>query len=355
MKKIVIALIALIIIICIGGLLAYNILIGPVSEDNTEKEIVVPLGTSTTQIAKILKENNLIKNEIAFKIYVKLNKITNFQAGTYYLKENMNLENITEMLKTGIMFDPNEISITFIEGKDIVWLAKTINERTNNKEQDVYDLLENEEYINKMIEKYWFLTDTIKDENIRYPLEGYLFPDTYALADKDATVEEIFEKMLDQMEIVLNSYKNEIEKSEYSVHELLSLASIVELECANQTDRKGVASVFYNRLDRGEPLGSDVSAYYAIEVPIHERAILQAELDRYSPYNTRGPNMEGKLPIGPVCSPSRTSIEAVIRPDDTDYLFFVSDKNLKIYFTTTYAEHEAIIEELQANDMWHEF
>ena len=333
----------------------YKILTMPVSKQIEEKEVQIPLGSGSSQIAKILKENNLIKSELVFKIYVKINKITDFQAGTYYLKESMDLKEITEMLQTGIMHDPNQITITYLEGKPMWHLASTIAEKTNNTEEDVYAVLANEEYIDSLIQKYWFLTDEIKNEDIYYPLEGYLFPDTYSIANKDTTVEEIFEKMLDKMEEVLEEYKEEIEASDYTIHEILTLASIVETEGINNTDRKNVASVFYNRLNLGMSLGSDVTTYYAIKVDMGDRDLYQNEIDAYNPYNTRGPNMEGKLPVGPIASVGKESIEAAIEPNNTDYLFFVADKNGKLYFTTTNEEHVQVINELQNSGQWYEY
>ena len=333
----------------------YKILTMPVSKNIEEKEVQIPLGSGSSQIAKILKENNLIKSELVFKIYVKINKITNFQAGTYYLKESMDLKEITEMLQTGIMHDPNQITITYLEGKPMWYLVSTIADKTNNTEEDVYAVLANEEYIDSLIQKYWFLTDEIKNEDIYYPLEGYLFPDTYSIANKDTTVEEIFEKMLDKMDEVLEEYKEEIEASDYTIHEILTLASIVETEGLNNTDRKNVASVFYNRLNLGMSLGSDVTTYYAIKVDMGDRDLYQNEIDAYNPYNTRGPNMEGKLPVGPIASVGKESIEAAIEPNDTDYLFFVADKNGKLYFTTTNEEHVQVINELQNSGQWYEY
>lgn len=354
MKKIIKPIIAILFILILAIVL-YCILQMPVSKSIEEKEIVIPMGCSATNIANILKENNLIKSKLIFRLYVKLNNISNFQAGTYYLKESMNLKEITEMLQTGIMFDPNQITITYLEGKPMWWLVKTISEKTDNTEEDIYAVLADEEYIDELIEKYWYLTDEIKNENIYYPLEGYLFPDTYAISGKDCDVKEIFKKMLDKMESVLNEYKEEIEESEYSVHELLSLASVVETESMNYEHRKNIASVFYNRLENGMALGSDVTTYYAIKVDMGDRKLYQKEIDKYNPYNTRGPNMEGKLPVGPISSVGKSSIEAVVNPNDTNYLFFVSDKDRVTYFTETFAEHNKLINELIDKGLWYEF
>ena len=354
MKKIkIIAIVVLIIVLAI--LLGYRLMFTKVSSSDEEIEIAIPLGTGTNGIANILKENNIIRSKLGFKIYTKLNKVSNFQAGTYYLKQNMSLKEISEMLKSGIMYDQNEIKITYLEGKNMRWLAKKISEVTNNTEDEVFEVLSRENYIDSLIEKYWFITDDIKDKDIYYPLEGYLFPDTYALKNKDVKVEEIFEKMLDKMGKVLEEYKDEIEKSKYNVHELLTIASIVETESVNKEDRKGVAGVIYNRLNRNMAIQSDVTTYYAFKIDMGERDLYQREIDTYNRYNTRGPNMEGKLPVGPISSVSKLSIEAAIEPKDTDYLFFVADKNGKVYFSKTNTEHNQIISELKSKGLWYEY
>lgn len=354
MKKIkIIAIVVLIIVLAI--LLGYKLMFTKVSSSDEEIEVAIPLGTGTNGIANILKENNIIRSKLGFKIYTKLNKVSNFQAGTYYLKQNMSLKEISEMLKSGIMYDQNEIKITYLEGKNMRWLAKKISEVTNNTEDEVFEVLSRENYIDSLIEKYWFITDDIKDKDIYYPLEGYLFPDTYALKNKDVKVEEIFEKMLDKMGKVLEEYKDEIEKSKYSVHQLLTIASIVETESVNKEDRKGVAGVIYNRLNRNMAIQSDVTTYYAFKIDMGERDLYQREIDTYNKYNTRGPNMEGKLPVGPISSVSKLSIEAAIEPKDTDYLFFVADKNGKVYFSKTNTEHNQIISELKSKGLWYEY
>lgn len=355
-KKLIIVLVAALLLILAISLIWYFSSISPINKKNQDEiEITVPLGSGTSKIADILKENKVIKSKIAFKIYVKTNKVSNFQAGTYYLKQNMNLKEITEMLKTGTMNNPNQLKITYIEGKNMRWLAKEIANITSNTEEDVFDLLENEEYIDSLIDKYWFITDEIKDEDIYYPLEGYLFPDTYAIENKDVKVEDIFEKMLDRMEEILNEYKEDIESKGYDVKKILTVASIIEMESMDESGRKDVSSVIYNRLNKGMAIQSDVTTYYAFKVDVGERDLYYKEINTYNPYNTRGPNMQGKLPIGPISSVSKKSIEAALNPNNTDYLFFVADKNGKLYFTKTDEEHNQIINELKSQNLWLEY
>ena len=134
-KKIAICVVAAIVLIVVIGLIWYFASISKVSKKDDEIEVTIPLGSGTNKIAEILKENKLIKSKMAFKLYVKLNKVTNFQAGKYYLKQNMNVKEMTQMLQTGIMHDPNQISITYIEGKNMRWLAKKIEETTQDRQQ----------------------------------------------------------------------------------------------------------------------------------------------------------------------------------------------------------------------------
>lgn len=342
-------------VIIIGILIFYMSLFTKVSSNDEDIKIIIPLGTGKDGIADILKENNIIRSTLGFKIYVKLNNITDFKAGEYSLKQNMSLKEITETLQSGVLYNQDNIDFTYLEGKNIRWLAEKIAETTNNTQDDVYNLLENEQYIDSLIDKYWFITDDIKNKDIYYSLEGYLFPDTYELENEDVTVEEIFGKMLDKMEEVLNEYKDEIENSGLTTHEILTIASIIEMESVHSEDRKDVASVIYNRLDINMAIQSDVTTYYAFKIDMGERDLYQKELDTYNPYNTRGPNMEGKLPVGPISSVSKTSIEAAINPNETDYLFFVADKNGKIYFSRTSSEHDKIITELKTQGLWFEY
>ncbi len=231
----------------------------------------------------------------------------------------------------------------------------TIANSTNHTEDEVYKLLENDEYIDSLIQKYWFLTEEIKNENIYYPLEGYFFPDTYEFENKDVKLETIFETLLDQMNEKLKPYQKAIQNSGHSVHEILTISSIIENEAVFDENRKDVSSVIYNRLAKNMPIQSDVTTYYASKIEIGSRDLYSSELNTYNPYNTRGPRMEGKLPIGPISMVGTSSIEAAIEPNETSYLYFVADKNGKVYFSKTEEEHSKKIEELQNSGLWLEF
>ena len=350
--------ILLLLIIIIGGISIfawYELSLKPVEAGNSQSIIIdiVP-GQGTEGIASALKENNLIKDDLVFKIYCKLNEVNNMQAGTYELNKNMSVEEMVKKFQAGDVVI-KEINVTFQEGKNMRDIAKIISENTNNSYEDVMKVFEDKEYAKGLIEEYWFLTDEILDNNIYYPLEGYLYPDTYTFESVDVSIDDIIKIMLDQTDKVLSEYQIEIKSKGYTVHQFLSLASVVENEGISTEDRKGIAKVFLNRIERGMALQSDVTTYYAFKVNMGDRDLTQSELNTANPYNTRGPNMEGKIPVGPISNVSESAIEATLNPSDTDAIFFVADKNGKIYFSNTNEEHEQIINELKSQGLWYTY
>jgi len=340
--------------ISVGVFFANNL--APIDKNSDKTvSVVIPSGASTKQIGNILKEEGLIKNADFFYLYARLYNINDFQASTYELSFNMGLEEIIDIIRKGNNYNPDMITITFQEGINMRKVAEIIGSKTNNTKEDVFNKLKDNGYLDELIDKYWFLTDEIKNSSIYYPLEGYLYPDTYFLDNKDVSVEDIFTIMLDELGNKLEQYKSKIEKSRFSVHELLTVASITESEGVTLEDRKNITSVFYNRLSINMSLGSDVTTYYAFKVEMNERDLYASEINTYNPYNTRGPKMNGKLPVGPVSNPSIDSIIASIEPNDTSYLYFVADKNRKVYFTRTYNEHLQKIQDLKNKGVWLEW
>ena len=177
-------------------------------------------------------------------------------------------------------------------------------------------------YLQELIDKYWFLTDSILSDGIMYPLEGYLYPETYFITEEDPTIEDVTEVMLDMTDSELSSRKSEIEKSGFTVHEVLTLASIVEREGSNVSEEMPkIAGVFINRLDQGMNLGSDVTVCYANQKTSLE--LTQSELDIDSKYNTR---KYAGLPIGPICAVNGSAVDSVLNYEKSDYLFFFATR-----------------------------
>ena len=351
-KKMLVVLPFVIITVGIGVVLFYNYSLSKVSSNSDLKEIEIKPG-SIESIGNTLKKNNLIKDSKMFKIYVKLSGKSNLKAGTYMLSQNMGTRKIVDILENGKSDNPEQVKLTFKEGINIRDAISLICENTNNKEEDIIKLLDSKEYLDELIDKYWFLTDDIKNPKIYYSLEGYLFPATYNYVNKNVDVKKIFNDMLDKTNEKLSAYKEELNNSEYSIHEILTIASLVESEGANVDDRKNIAGVFYNRLEKKMSLGSDVTTYYGLKINMGDRALTKKELNECNDYNTRCLSFTG-LPVGPISFPSIESIEAAIEPNEHDYLYFVADKNKKTYFTKNINEHNNLLNKLKKEKMFYE-
>lgn len=355
-KKIGIIILSIILVLIIGtgiGVVVwYQHGIGAVSKGNGEViRVEIIEGTGTSAIAQLLKEKNIIRDANVMKIYAKLNHVQSLKQGKYDLNNAENLGTILAHIQNGEIVN-EEVKLTFVEGKNMRHFAKTIAEKTVNTEEDVWTLLEDEAYIDSLIEKYWFLTEDIKQEGIYYPLEGYLLPDTYIFENKEVSVKTIFNVMLNYMDKFLSEHKNEIPDN---IHDVMTLASIAELEGVREEDREEIVAVLKHRIEKGMSLGSDVTTYYAFKVNMGDRDLTAKEIKTENPYNTRGPHMEGKLPIGPICNPSKDAILAALNETQTENLYFVADKTKKVYFTKTYEEHINLINQLKKDGLWYEY
>jgi len=353
------------ILIIISSLVALTLLIfvvlsinflAPVDKKSEEViEFNVPTGMGKNQIADELEKAGLIKNALFFKFYVKFNSNKELYAGTYNISKSMSVDEIIDTLNKGKSLENEAITVQFIEGKRLTDYAKKISENFPYTEEEIIEVSKDKEFLNKLIKNYWFVTEDILNDKIYYPLEGYLFPDTYNFK-KNATIEEILEKMIKTLGTKLDVYKKDIELSKYSIHELITLASIIELEGASSSDRAGVAGVFYNRLKDNWTLGSDATTYYAVGKGF-ERDLSLKDLQSCNGYNTRS---ESKcaftgLPVGPIDSPSLASLAAVFEPNESDYYYFVADKNKKTYFMKTYKEHAEVVSKLKREGLWYEY
>lgn len=349
-KKIAWYVYIIIIIVVLAGCFYVITQIGPVDSKDSEKiTFVVEKNSATNTVIKNLEEKDLIKNAFVLKIFLKLSKDYDVYAGTYELSKDMSAFEIMEKLTDNTSAIQETLDVMFVEGKRVPYYVKKISENFGYSEEEIYDEISNRDYLKELIDKYWFLTDEILDQEIYYPLEGYLWPAKYSFY-KDASIKDIIEVLLDQTESKLSTYRDDITLSGKTVHTLLTMASMVELEAVTPEDRAGVAGVFYNRLNTGMTLGSDVTTYYAAKKEMTE-SLYKSELNDCNAYNTRGTCVKG-LPIGPICSPSESSIVAAISPTESKYIYFVADKNRKVYFNETYNGHNATINDLKNKKLW---
>ncbi|MFC4618100.1 endolytic transglycosylase MltG [Camelliibacillus cellulosilyticus] len=337
-----------VIVACGAGFTYYyiNRALKPV-DASSHKQIVVqiPSGTGTGGIGKILEEKGVIKNATVFRYYCKYKNENGFIAGTYRLSPSMSIDQIINRIESGRTYDIAALKLTIPEGFWIKDIAARIAKKTNLKEQDILATMSDRDYIKTHYMKdYPFLKDVILDKRIKYPLEGYLFPATYHFTKKNPDLDTIIKAMLNKTSAVLAKYKDSLSKSKLrSVHQVLTMASLVEDEATKEVDRRKIAGVFFKRLKQGMLLQTDPTVSYA-----EQRHIIhykQSELAVDSPYNTY--KYKG-LPVGPINNPSEASIKAVLNPLKTDDLYFYARPNGQVLFSKTLNEHEANVKKYQS-------
>lgn len=339
-RKIVL-IISIILVIAVGAIIGGGYFyiksaIQPADPDNKkEKQVEIPIGSSSTSIGKILEENKIIKDARVFKYYVKLKNETGFMAGNYTLNSAMTIPEIINSLKTGKLQEELAFKLIIPEGKQLEQIASIIAEKTNRNADEVMKQLNDSSFIKSLMGKYPdLLTEDILNKDIKYPLEGYLFPATYSFYKENPTIEEIISPMLDKTVDVLNEYRIAMEERGFSVHELLTMSSLIEEEATEKVDRNKIASVFYNRMETGMPLQTDPTVLYAQGE--HKDKVLYKDLEIDSPYNTY--KYPGLTP-GPIANAGVVSIEAALVPDESDFLYFLATSTGEVLFSKTLEEH----------------
>lgn len=332
--------VVLLLVLGIGAFAAYSYVtdaLEPVDADSEKVvEIEVPIGSNLDSISALLEENGLIKDARIYKYYVKFKNQADFQAGTYGLLPSMTLDEITESLKTGKVYREPLFNITVPEGLTLDQIAENvIAKKTKYSAEEFMAKMEDEAYVDELIVKYpALLTEEIKDENVRYALEGYLFPATYPFYEEDPSLDLIIENMIKATESNVVQYQAVLEEMDKTPHWLLTFASLLEEEATAGSDRNTIASVFYNRIEKDMPLQTDPTVIYAMGE--HKERLFNKDYEFEHPYSTY---TNKGLPPGPIAAAGASSIAAVLDPADTEYLYFLADKEGKNHFSTTYEEH----------------
>ncbi|HFI0173727.1 TPA: endolytic transglycosylase MltG [Streptococcus suis] len=339
----------------IAGFMWVKSSLEPVNAKATEAvQVEIPEGSTTLDIGNILVDNKLIKNATVFNYYSKIKSYNNYQSGYYNLYQNMSVDDIAKALQESGTPTPQKEAagkILIVEGYTLAQIAQAVT--NNTKTEDKNDktpftaeqfmaTVTNQEFINRMVAAYpqLFASLPATDSGVIYQLEGYLFPAVYEYAD-DTTIEELVEQMIAAMDTRLQPYYETIAAKNLTVNEVLTLASLVEKEGSTDEDRRNIASVFFNRINAGMPLQSNIAILYAQgklgqETTLAEDAGIDTNIE--SPYNIYW--TAGLMP-GPVDSPSVSAIEAVINASTTDYLYFVADVTTgTVYFAKTIEEHD---------------
>ncbi|MRG86685.1 endolytic transglycosylase MltG [Salinibacillus xinjiangensis] len=339
-RRVVLIVLAIILVILtavgVSGYYYVKSALEPVAPNSDEvKNVEIPLGSTVSRIGSILEQENIINNGTVFRYYVKFKNEADFQAGEYELSPSMTLDEIIESLKTGSVMEEAVVRVTIPEGKTIEEMASIFANHTSVKEEEFLERVNDREYVKSLIELYPVLTEDILKDDIRYYLEGYLFAATYDFFTEDPTPEQIIEKMLDKTEEVVLQYMDQFEKYELTIHEAVTMASLVENEAREYKDRRLIAGVFYNRMEEGMPLQTDPTVLYALGE--HKDRVLNDYLKIDSPYNTY---MYADLPIGPISNFAENALQAVVEPKDSNYLYFLAaSDDGTIYYSETNAEH----------------
>ena len=317
--------------------------------------VQIPDGSNAQEIGSTLEKSGVIKNGLVFTLYVKYKNYNELKSGYYNLQKSMSVEDVIKELQKGGTPEPQEVTLanlTIPEGYTLEQIAQTVGQLQGDFKEPLtaeafLAKVQDETFIAQEVAKYPNLLESLpaKDSGVRYRLEGYLFPATYTIKE-NTTVENLIDEMLAAMDKNLSSHYATIKEKNLTVNELLTIASLVEKEGAKTEDRKLIAGVFYNRLNLGMPLQSNIAILYAEgklgqNISLSDDVAIDTSID--SPYNVY--TKVGLMP-GPVDSPSLDAIESSINQTKSDYLYFVANvQDGKVYYSTTLEEHDRNVQE----------
>ena len=317
--------------------------------------VQIPDGSNAQEIGSTLEKSGVIKNGLVFTLYVKYKNYNELKSGYYNLQKSMSVEDVIKELQKGGTPEPQEVTLanlTIPEGYTLEQIAQTVGQLQGDFKEPLtaeafLAKVQDETFISQEVAKYPNLLESLpaKDSGVRYRLEGYLFPATYTIKES-TTVESLIDSMLAAMDKNLSSHYAAIKEKNLTVNELLTIASLVEKEGAKTEDRKLIAGIFYNRLNLGMPLQSNIAILYAEgklgqNISLSDDAAIDTSIN--SPYNVY--TKVGLMP-GPVDSPSLDAIESSINQTKSEYLYFVANvQDGKVYYATTLEEHDRNVQE----------
>lgn len=358
-KGCLVTVLVLLVLVAGGGYFGYGYVqdsLKPVDASSKDYVTVqIPDGANVQEIGSTLEKSGLVKHGLIFSLYAKYYSHANLKSGYYNLKKSMSTDELIQELEKGGTPEaqaPVLANLTIPEGYTLEQIAQTVGQLQGEfKEPLTADAFlakaQDETFISQLVAKYPNLLGSLptKDSGVRYRLEGYLFPATYTIKDS-TTVESLIDEMVAAMDKAMSPYYATIKEKNLTVNELLSIASLVEKEGAKTEDRKKIAGVFYNRLNAGMPLQSNIAILYAQgklgqKISLADDAGIDTTID--SPYNVY--THLGLMP-GPVDSPSSDAIEASVNQTKSEYLYFVANvEDGKVYFATTKEEHDQNVAE----------
>ena len=326
--------------------------------DASSKQYVtvqIPEGANVQTIGSTLEKSGLIKHGVIFAFYAKYKNYSDLKSGYYNLQKSMSTEDIIHELQKGGTAEAQEpalANLTIPEGYTIDQMAQAVGQLQGEFKEPLtaeafLAKVQDDNFISQEVAKYPSLLESLptKESGVRYRLEGFLFPATYSIKES-TTIESLIDEMLATMDKTLAPHYSAIKSKNLTVNELLTIASLVEKEGAKTEDRKLIAGVFYNRLNLGMPLQSNIAILYAQgklgqKISLADDAGIDTTIN--SPYNVY--TKAGLMP-GPVDSPSLDAIEASINQTKSDNLYFVANvTDGKVYYAATQEEHDRNVAE----------
>jgi UPF0755 protein len=299
----------------------------PASDSDQQQLFIIKPGSSLTTIARNLEQAQLITSQSYFKIFVRSKKSSkSIQAGEYLLSASQSPAQVLKTLRQGKV---KLYRLTLPEGLSIRETALAVEKA---------DLCNRDEFETLCRDKTFIQTLEIK----AITLEGYLYPDTYFFP-KHADCEMVIKTLTDRFKkIITLEWQKRAAELGFSIHEIVTLASIIEKETGDASERPLISSVFHNRLKKSMRLESDPTVIYGIKD--FDGNIKKKHLKELTPYNTY--QIKG-LPPGPIANPGALAIEAALYPVKSDYLFFVSKKDTTHKFSRTIQEHNRAVQKYQ--------
>ena len=332
--------IALLVIVLVGGFFTWNYIKGETQPvDTAQTELVsfeIEQGASVKEVSKALEKEGIIRNSKLFNFYLKFKNVSGFKSGLYHVSKSMTLDEIiAELSGQGKDKDQNATKVLIREGEQLTEIAKEVEKSTKYTAEDSMAKVQDEDFLRYLVQKFpKLLTQSYNGYQVKYVLEGYLFPATYDMNDSK-TLQMLITEMVAKTDEVMSKYYDKILASDYTLQEIMAMASLIEKEGSKLEDRKKISSVFHNRIKENMKLQTDVSVQYALGE--HKEALSLEDLEVDSPYNLYQNYGVGP---GPYNSPSEDAIVAAMEPEKTDYLYFLADIHTKeIYYAKTYEEH----------------
>lgn len=332
--------IALLLMVIIGGFFTWNYIKSETQPvDTAQTELVsfeIEQGASVKEVSKALEKEGIIRNSKLFNFYLKFKNVSGFKSGLYHVSKSMTLDEIiAELSGAGKDKNQNATKVLIREGEQLTDIAKEVEKSTKYSAEDFMAKVQDEDFLRYLVQKFpKLLTQSYNGYQVKYVLEGYLFPATYDMNDSK-TLQMLITEMVAKTDEVMSKYYDKILKSDYTLQQIMALASLIEKEGTKLEDRKKISSVFHNRIKENMKLQTDVSVQYALGE--HKESLSLSDLEVDSPYNLYQNYGVGP---GPYNSPSEDSIVAALEPEKTDYLYFLADIHTKeIYYAKTYEEH----------------